>query len=637
MFGSKNPDPIAEVEETNLDSSAQSQEKPGETEVFEWHGPVMAKTDSSMTLPWLLADRVSRAAHFTLIEVKNSLGRGWRRVTAEEFAADVMTTARGLVGLGLAPGDSIGIMAHTSYEWTLLDFASWSAGLVVVPIYETSSSEQISWIATNSNLRLVVTETDAMRRLVHSSVPEGQLLDVLALDDSGIVRIKEAGREVAEAAVEERTASLNTDSLATIIYTSGTTGRPKGVELTHGNFTILALNGHEWMPEISNTKDSRLLLFLPLAHVYARFLEVFQISGEGVLGHTPNVKSLLDDLATFRPTCLLAVPRVLEKIYNSADAKASSSKTKSRIFRWAVRVAIDYSQALDTENGPTKTLRSQHLLADRLLYSNLRSLLGGNVKYVISGGGPLGLRLGHFFRGVGLNILEGYGLTECLIASVNTVRLTKIGTIGPPISTLGFRISDEGEIQISGPSVMRGYHNNPEATKDAFTEDGWFRTGDIGSVDFNGYVKITGRAKELIVTAGGKNVAPAVLEDPLRGHPLISQVVVVGDKRPFIAALITLDAEMLPLWLTNHGLPHMDVAQAARHPEVIAALERAVERANSQVSRAESIRKIKVLVTDFTEDNGMLTPSMKVKRPQVLAAFKSEIDEIYGGPAEHRR
>ncbi|OKL47459.1 long-chain fatty acid--CoA ligase [Boudabousia liubingyangii] len=632
MFGDKAPDPLAEQPEDQL--AQNDPESAGQTEVFEWHGPVMAKTDSSMTLPWILADRVERTPHGTLIEVRNSLGRGWRRVSAKDFAADVMSTARGLVGLGLQPGDSVGIMAHTSYEWTLLDFAAWSAGLVPVPIYETSSSEQISWIVSDANVRMVITENATMRRLVRASVEKDQLIDVLALDDSGIVRIKEAGREVAQAVVEERSAALNTDSLATIIYTSGTTGRPKGAELTHGNFTILAMNGHEWMPDVAKGRDSRLLLFLPLAHVYARFLQIFQISGGGVLGHTPNVKSLLDDLASFRPSYLLAVPRVLEKIYNSAEAQAAASGTKSRIFRWAVRTAIAYSQALDTEEGPSKTLVSQHLLADRLLYSKIRHLLGGNVKMVISGGGPLGLRLGHFYRGAGLQVLEGYGLTECLIASVNTTRLSKIGTIGPPISTVAFKISDEGEILIKGPSVMRAYRNNDKANEEAFTEDGWFRTGDIGSLDVDGYVRITGRAKELIVTAGGKNVAPAVLEDPLRGHPLISQVVVVGDKRPFIAALITLDSEMLPMWLQNHGLPNMDVAQAARHPEVLEALDRAVDRANAQVSRAESIRKIKVLVTDFTEDNGLLTPSMKVKRPNVLATFKAEIDEIYGGPVE---
>ncbi|OKL49335.1 AMP-dependent synthetase/ligase [Boudabousia marimammalium] len=623
-------DPIAEPEDALSTDGEASNATPG-TEVVEWHGPVMVKTDGTATIPTLLAQRVERDPDGTLIEVKNSIGRGWRKISAKEFAQDVMSTARGLVGLGMQAGESIAIMAHTSYEWTLLDFASWAAGLVVVPIYETSSAEQIKYIVENTEVKLVITENSTMRRLVKASVPEGTLRHIYCLEDSAIVRIKEAGLKVAEAVIEERTSALTGDTLATVIYTSGTTGRPKGAELTHGNFSVLALNGHEWMPEIAKTKDSRLLIFLPLAHVYARFLTIFQISGGGVLAHTPNVKNLLDDLASFKPTYLLVVPRVLEKIYNSADQKAGQG-SKQKIFRWAAKVAIEYSQAIDTEEGPSKQLKAKRLLADRLVFSTLRDLVGGNVKYVVSGGGPLGFRLGHFYRGVGFTILEGYGLTECLIASVNTVRLSKIGTIGPPISTLGFRISDEGEIQISGPSVTKRYHNNPEATAEAFTEDGWFRTGDIGSVDFDGYVRITGRAKEIIVTAGGKNVSPAPLEDALRGHPLISQVVVVGDKRPFIAALITLDAEMLPGWLRNHNLPNLDPGRAARHPDVLAALDRAVARANTQVSRAESIRKIRVLTTDFTEDNGLLTPSLKVKRERVLATFKQEIDDLYGGP-----
>lgn len=416
-----------------------------------------------------------------------------------------------------------------------------------------------------------------------------------------------------------------------MVYTSGTTGKPKGVELTHGNFTILAQNGHKWMAEIANHRRSRLLLFLPLAHVYARFLEVFQLTGGGVLAHTPDTKNLLHDLESFRPSYLLAVPRVLEKIYNSAEQSAASGM-KLRTFRWAAKTAIAYSRALDTAEGPSKTLRAQHQMADALVYRKLKDLLGGHCKYVISGGGPLGERLGHFYRGLGVTVLEGYGLTETTAPlAVNTPRLSKIGTVGPPISTVGVKISDTGEILVKGPSVFRGYRNNPEATAEAF-ENGWFKTGDLGSLDRDGYLRITGRAKELLVTAGGKNVSPAALEDSLRAHPLVSQVVVVGDKRPFIAALVTLDAEMLPGWLANHGLPSLTVSEAAQHPDVLQALHRAVERANEAVSRAESIRKITVLDTDFTEANGFLTPSMKVKRQIVMREFASEIDAIYGGP-----
>ena len=404
--------------------------------------------------------------------------------------------------------------------------------------------------------------------------------------------------------------------------------------LTHGNFTELAVNSHRWMPEIAAGDDSRLLLFLPLAHVFARFLQVFQISGGGVLGHSPDTKNLLPDLASFRPSYLLVVPRVLEKIYNSADAQAGSGPQR-KVFRWAAHVAVEYSRALDTPEGPSRSLRSQRMVADKLVYQKLLKLVGGNASYIVSGGAPLSTHLAHFYRGIGLPVLEGYGLTETVgPVSVNTPRLTKIGTVGPPLPPLSIKISDQGEVLIKGCSVFQGYHNMPDETAQALTEDGWFRTGDLGSLDRDGYVRITGRAKELIVTAGGKNVSPATLEDPLRSHPLISQVVVVGDKRPFVAALITLDEEMLPVWLKNHGLPAMSVAEASTNVEVQASLERAVERANAHVSRAESIRAIRVLTSDFTEANGMLTPSLKVKRAVVTKRFEAVINDIYGGPLE---
>ena len=379
-------------------------------------------------------------------------------------------------------------------------------------------------------------------------------------------------------------------------------------------------------------RDSRLLLFLPLAHVFARFLELFQITGEGVIGHAPDTKNLLSDLASFRPSYLLVVPRVLEKIYNSADARAGSASAR-RVFRWAARVAVDYSRALDTPAGPSRALRAQRAVADRLVYQRIRTLVGGRADWIISGGAPLSQRLAHFYRGLGLPVLEGYGLTETVgPVSVNTPRLTKIGTVGPPLPPVAVRVAEDGEILLKGPSIFQGYHNAPEATAASFTPDGWFRTGDIGSLDRDGYVSITGRAKEIIVTAGGKNVAPAALEDALRGHPLISQVVVVGEQRPFIAALITLDAEMLPDWLRSHGLPPMTASEAASDPRVLAALDRAVARANKHVSRAESIRRIAVLSGDFTEANGLLTPSLKVKRAVAVERFSARIDEIYGGP-----
>lgn len=601
---------------------------------LEWRAPVMVKTDESTTIPYLLERRVQRAPKRPLIEIKREISDSWQSMSAAEFYENVMRTAAGLIGLGLDEGDMIAIMSRTRYEWTLLDYAAWFAGLIPVPIYETSSLDQIEYILRDTGAKAIVTETITQAELARAASERcGLEWQILSLDTQAMTTIVEAGESVTRHQVNMRTSRLTTESIATIVYTSGTTGRPKGVVLTHGNFTILAVNGHVWMPEVAMGNDSRLLLFLPLAHVFARFLEVFQMSGNGVLGHTPNTRNLLGDLASFKPSYVLLVPRVLEKIYNSADAKALAGG-KQKIFRWASRVAVDYSKALKTPEGPSKKLKVAHATADRLVYGKIVKLLGGQAKFIISGGAPLSEYLAHFYTGMGLPVLEGYGLTETVgPLSVNTPRLNKIGTVGPPLPPLSVRIADDGEVLIKGSSVFLGYRNNPEATAEAFTEDGWFRTGDLGSLDRDGYLRITGRAKELIITAGGKNVSPAALEDPLRSHPLISQVVVIGDRRPFISALITLDEEMLPLWLKNHGLPPMSVTQAATNIEVLASLERAVDQANEGVSRAESIRKIHVLTTDFTEANGMMTPSLKVKRNVVTERFADIIDGIYGGSA----
>ena len=601
---------------------------------LEWHAPTLTRIDERTTIPALLQARVSRSADRPLIARKQETSGVWRTITAREFSEEVDAVASGLIGMGLEPGERVAIMSRTRYEWTLLDFACWTAALVPVPIYETSSAEQIAHVLADSEARLIVTETITMAELVRTAaVSVGrESPSVLSLDAGAIRTITENGRDVPASVLAERTESLRTSSLATIVYTSGTTGTPKGTVLSHGNFTDLCTNAHQWMPEIAMGLDSRLLLFLPLAHVFARFLQVFQISGEGVIGHAPDTKNLLPDLAAFRPSYLLVVPRVLEKIYNSADARAASGSAR-KVFRWAAKVAVDYSRSLDAPTGPSRALRARRALADRLVFRRIRSLVGGNADWIVSGGAPLSQRLAHFYRGLGIPVLEGYGLTETVgPISVNTPRLSKIGTVGPPLPPMAVRVSEDGEILVKGPSVFQGYHNDPGATAAAFTPDGWFRTGDLGSLDRDGYVSITGRAKEIIVTAGGKNVAPAALEDPLRGHPLISQVVVVGEKRPFVAALITLDAEMLPGWLRNHGLPPMTVAEAAGDPHVLAALDRAVERANRHVSRAESIRKIAVLSGDFTEANGLLTPSLKVKRDVAIERFADRIDGIYGGP-----
>ena len=579
-----------------------------------------------MTTPWALAERVRRSPDGGLIARKSPLGRRWREMSASAFRAEVREVAAGLVAKGLEPGDAIGIMSHTSYEWTLLDFAAWEAGLVVVPVYETSSAEQAQWILTDAGVRLIVVENEAMASMVGalaSSVPELESLQVMCVEREDVLGLIRAGRGVDASELDRRSAALTSQSLATIVYTSGTTGRPKGVE-------HLCVNVCPHVPEVLGGAEVRFLLFLPLAHVLGRFMEIAVVcSRAGVLGHVPDVRNLLNDLGSFRPTAVLAVPRVFEKIYNAADARSTGAKQK--VFRLAAKTAIAYSRALDTPQGPSRRLKAQRAAFDKLVFSTLRSVLGGQVTHVVSGGGPLGERLGHFYRGAGVTVLEGYGLTETMgPCCVNLPEATRIGTVGTPLPGCEVRLDGDGEILVRGIGTFTGYHNNPEATAEAFTDDGWLRTGDIGSFEgAEGFLRITGRKKELIVTAGGKNVAPAPLEDRLRGHPLVSQVLVVGENRPCVGALVTLDAEMLPLWLSSHGLEEMTVVDAAQDPRVRAALERAVARTNEAVSRAESIRTFEVLPTDFTVANGLLTPSLKVRRAEAEKRFAAEIDALY--------
>ncbi len=581
------------------------------------------------SIPGLLAARVERAPDGVFCELKTELGGSWTPMTTRTFADRVVAVACGLIAHGIEPGDRVAIMARTRFEWTLLDFAIWHAGAVPVPIYETSSTEQITWILSDAGVRLAIVETTAHAEATRAAgdVP------VLVIDDGAIDVLVTEGHDVLEAEVERRAALTTAEDLATIIYTSGTTGRPKGAELTHGNFTSLALEGAAGLHEIVGSPGSRTLLFLPLAHVFARYIEVMCVASGAVMGHTPSVANLLSDLGSFRPTFLLAVPRVFEKVYNSAEQKATASPVRLRLFRWSARVAIAYSRQLDA-GQPSAWTKARLAIADALVLHKLRDAMGGHLIWAISGGAPLGERLGHFYRGMGLRVLEGYGLTETTApTAVNMPAKSKIGSVGPPFPGASIRIAEDGEIEVSGSHVFRGYHGNPEATAEVL-DDGWFRTGDLGALDDDGYLTITGRKKEIIVTAAGKNVAPAVLEDRLRGHPLVSQVVLVGDQRPFIAALVTLDAEMLPGWLAGHGLPQMSVAEAAGNHGVLAALDRAVARTNGAVSRAESIRKIKVLDIDFTEANGYLTPSTKVKRALVLNDFADAVDEIYAtGPS----
>ncbi len=605
----------------------------------EFRSPVLVELDPTSNLNDLLAERVAAGPDQVMIEHKISPDGPWIPISAREFDAEVVAVAKGLAERGVQPGDHVGIMSHTRYEWTLLDWATWAAGAVPVPLYETSSAEQVAWILADSDIRLLVVETREHAASVASLGDRpGSLPDVLVLDDGAIDTLMADGAGTPDAEIVRRRAIADLDDVATIIYTSGTTGRPKGVELMHRNLAVLTVNTARDLHEVVSAPGSRTLLFMPLAHVFARFIEVLCVPAGVVLGHTSDTTTLLADLASFRPTFILSVPRVFEKVYNASEQKAAVTG-RLGIFQRAAKTAIVYSRALDDPRGPSPWLRLQHRVADVLVLSKIRAALGGQASWAISGGAPLGERLGHFYRGVGLTVLEGYGLTETTAPTVvNRPGRVKIGTVGPALPGTAMRIAPDGEIEIQGEHVFRGYHANPDATAAAF-DDGWFRTGDLGSIDADGYLRITGRKKEIIVTAGGKNVAPAVLEDRLRGHPLVSQVVVVGDQRPFIGALVTLDAEGLPGWLAAHGKPEMSVSVAVHDPDVRASLDRAVARTNTAVSRAESIRKYAILTSDFTVENGYLTPSLKVKRAEVLKDFADEVEALYdgvrmGGPQE---
>jgi long-chain acyl-CoA synthetase len=596
--------------------------------------PSNIQLEPDWSINTLLAQRVETSGERTMFERK--VDGQWRRVSAAAFDREVAAVAKGLIARGIQPGDRVAIMSRTRYEWSVLDFAAWAAAAVPVPIYETSSAEQIQWILSDSGAALVVTETANHAARVTGLGDAAGGVDVLVIDGGALDELTAAGRDVDDADLARRRALPVLDDLATVIYTSGTTGRPKGAELTHRNFVSNALNGVDGLGEVCAAPGARTLLFMPLAHVFARYIEVLIVPSGAVLGHTPDPADLLADLGTFRPSFILAVPRVFERVYNGAEQKAGHG-LKLKIFRWSAKASTDYSRGLDEPGGPSIALKARHAIADKLVLHKLRAALGGNARYAVSGGAPLGARLGHFFRGLGLEVLEGYGLTETTaVTSVNHPGAAKIGTVGPPFPGVTHRIGDDGEILIKGEHVFRGYRNDEAATAEAFS-DGFLRTGDLGHLDDEGFLTITGRAKEIIVTAGGKNVSPAVLEDRLRSHPLVSQCIVVGDARPFIAALVTLDAAMLPAWLSNHGVPAMSVAEAAGNPQVRASIQQAIDRANEAVSQAESIRAFEILDLDFTEDAGYLTPSMKVKRKQVLADFEDLVNKLYADAAARKR
>ncbi len=570
------------------------------------------------------------AEHPDRVVFDRKVDGSWQPVTAKQFADEVKQAAAGLIAAGVQPGERVCIMSATRYEWTLLDYAIWTAGAVTVPIYETSSAEQVEWIVSDSGAVGVFLETDTHRKTYDEvSARLTNVRNVWSIEGGAVDDLTKAGGGVSDDDIEQRRRTLTPSSLATIIYTSGTTGRPKGCELTHFNFLFDATSTTEGLTDMFGD-DQSTLLFLPLAHVFARIIQVGCVQNRVRMGHTADIKNLLPDFAVFQPTFVLSVPRVFEKVYNTAKQRAHADG-KGAIFDLAEKVAINHSRAQDANPLARAVWAAPHAVFDKLVYGKLRAALGGKAIGAISGGAPLGARLGHFFRGCGIPIYEGYGLTETTAgATVNRPDAMKVGTVGRPIPGCTVRIADDGEILLKGGNVFGGYFKNEAASKEAIEADGWFHTGDIGQLDDEGYLTITGRKKELIVTAGGKNVAPAVLEDRLRALALISQCMVVGDQKPFIAALVTIDEEGFPAWKAEHGKPEgATVADLADDPDLRGEIQSAIDDANKAVSKAEAIKAFTILGDDWTVESGHLTPSLKVKRNVVADTYAKDIDRLY--------
>lgn len=567
---------------------------------------------------------------------------GWVDVTAHKFLQDVTALAKGLIAGGIEPGDAVAVMSPTSYEWTLVDFAIWFAGGVTVPIYETSSARQVEWIIQDAGVRRVFAGDRATVDLVAkvlagSSLLRDRLVNVVRMDYDGdapdLASLAAAGAGVSDAELERHRSRAGLDDVASLVYTSGTTGNPKGCEITHGNFALVAKNVVAFLPELLLQDQARTLMFLPLAHVLARAVQVVCLTAGATLGHTPGAAQLLEDLGTFRPTFLLVVPRIFEKVRATAAHKAAMAG-KAGLFRAASAAAIEFSQEEDkrnrgTGNGPGLLCRVRHGLFDRLLYPRLRQALGGQVGYTVSGASPLALEDAHFFRGAGIPVLEGYGLTETTApCTANTPSRTRVGSVGIPIPGTTIRVAEDGEILVKGIGVFKGYHANQAANAEAFV-DGFFRTGDLGELDPQGFLTVTGRKKDLLVTAGGKNVAPGPLEEKIRAHPLVAHAVVVGDGKPFISALVTLDPEGVDNWRSEQGLPALAASDAVKDPDVLAAVQDVVDQANLLVSKAESIRSFSLLDAQFTLESGHLTPSLKLKRAAVVRDYGDEIAKLY--------
>jgi len=596
--------------------------------------PAIIPADPGANISDLLVERVKASPSRALFAVPEN--GAWRDISAAEFQREVIALAKGFVAAGVDPGDKVAFIARTTYDWTLVDFALFFAGAVMVPVYETSSPSQIAWILADSGATTVIAESaEHAARIAEIRAEVPLVREVWTMGAGDLDTLRSRGADVTDDEIERRRNLAVGSDIATLIYTSGSTGRPKGCVLTHSNFVELSRNSGEAMKEVmTHPEGASTLLFITTAHVFARFISILCVHAGVKTGHQPDTKQLLPALGSFRPTFLLAVPRVFEKVYNSAEQKAEAGG-KGKIFRAAAQVAIDHSRLKQEGKKVSLATKVKFRLFDKLVYGKLRAAMGGRVVYAVSGSAPLGPRLGHFFHSLGVTILEGYGLTETTApATVNLATKSKIGTVGPVLPGVGVRLGDDGEVEVRGINVFAEYWQNPEATAEAF-HDGWFRTGDIGAFDDDGFLTITGRKKEIIVTAGGKNVAPAVLEDPIRANPIVGQVVVIGDQKPFISALVTLDPEMLPTWLANHDLAaDMSLTDAAGNATVRAEVQRAIDDANRSVSRAESIRKFTILATEWTEASGHLTPKMSIKRNVILTDFADEISEIYDEPVK---
>ena len=596
--------------------------------VKQFTNPVKEPIDSDINLFDLLDNRAKRDPEGAMIEYKGDDGT-WQPYSAQVFRDMVIDLAKGLIGLGVNKGDSVAIVSHTRWEWTALDMAIMSIGALTVPVYETNSASQVSWIFNDSKVTLAIAEDDGQRDKIESVRDEVPTLrNVFVIEAGGLNAIKTYGESVTDAEFWEYKEASHGDDRATIVYTSGSTGTPKGVELTHRNFAFLVLSALQYMPRAGAWPNRRLLLFLPLSHVFARFLEFFSFGGTISLALSSNMKTMVKDFETFGPTLLLAVPRVYEKVYNAASQRAGTGFA-GKMFMRAAENAREWSKAEQKGEQLPIAGRIAHAFYEQVVYKKIRTIFGPNADFAITGGAPMDSELSHFFNGIGMPVLEGYGMTEtCGPVCVSLPEDNRIGTIGMPMCGITAGIAEDGELVVKGPLVCKGYHNNPGVTTQQIT-DGWLHTGDLGDISEDGFISITGRKKDLIIAAGGKNVSPGLLEASVMTSPVVNQCLVIGDKKPFVAALVTLDLADANKWLESQGAkPEPDLASLAKNAIVHAEVERAVNAANEGVSRAESIRKFEILPDEFTEANGMLTPSLKTRRAQIVEHYRELIDDV---------